>query len=87
MYIKVTSIIHSSKLHQKSTSKRRGSLSILTCRRNFDIDLTCSVCWYNRIKLSSVSSQNHRSFNVKFLRCFNVDNTVIDVEIQLSLQR
>ena len=34
-----------SKLHQNSMSKWRGNSSMLTCRRNSDIDSTCWVCW------------------------------------------
>ena len=73
MYIKVTSIIRPSKLHQKITSKWRGNSSILTCRHDFEIDSTCWVCWHNRTKLGLVSTQNHRCFNSKFWRCFNID--------------
>ena len=58
MYIKMTPII------QKSTSEWRENSSILTWRRNFNIDLTCWVCWYNRTKLVLMSTQNHRCFNV-----------------------
>ena len=66
VYIKMTSFIRPSKLHQNSMSKWCGNSSILTCRQNFNIDSTCWVCWYNRGKLVLVSTQNHRCFNVKF---------------------
>ena len=64
----MTSIIRPSKLHENNTSKWRANSSILTCRRNFDIDST---------KLVLVSTQNHCCFNVKFWCCFNVDKMTL----------
>ena len=74
IYIKMMSIVCPSKLPQNSMSKWHGSSSILTCQRNFDIDSTGWVCWYNRTKLVLVSTQNHCCFNVKF----HVDLTLIN---------
>ena len=62
-YIRMTSIIRPWKLQQQSTSKWCGNLSILTCRRWFDL-LSLLV----RTKLVLVSTQNHHCFNIKFWR-------------------
>ena len=62
---------------KKSTSIWRGNSSILTCRRNFDIDSTCWVCWYNRMIFGLVSTQNQCCFNVEFSGCFNVDKMTL----------
>ena len=96
IYIKMTPIIRPSKLHQNSMSKWRENSSILTFRRNFDIDSTCWVCRYNRTKLVLVSTQNHCCFNVKFWCCFDVEkmtlfrrwNTVIfNVNIKITISQ
>ena len=86
-HVEVTSIIHALKLYYRNSS-------VLTCRRNFDIDSTCWVCWYNRTKFVLVSTQNHCCFNVKFWCSFNVDkmtlfrrwNTVISWTLISTLQ-
>ena len=75
--IKMTLIIHPSKLHQKITSIWHGNSSVLMCQRNFNIDLTYWVCWYNIGTLSLVLTQNHRCFNVKCRRWFNVDKLTL----------